>query len=206
MSIALNIFDGEANAFDRALFLALRTGEESADPIGPAWIERGMRDITALGSTAVLAVMTLAAIGFLWLVRDRAAAWLLAVAVGGGGLLHSVLKVWIARPRPDLVPHGTEVVTMSFPSGHATMSTVAFLIGAALVARTQTSRAVKTYLMTVAVLLSLLVGFSRVYLGVHWPSDVLAGWCLGGAWAYLCWSTARRIGKRHTLSRTSPSR
>ena len=104
---------------------------------------------------------------------------------------------WVfSRPRPDLVPHGAEVYTASFPSGHSMMSAVVYLTLGALLARTQSDRSVKTYVLAMAVVLTVLVGTSRVYLGVHWPTDVLAGWALGGAWALVCWSAMTWLQSR----------
>ena len=111
-------------------------------------------------------------------------------------LLSSGLKGLFDRPRPDLVPHAVEVYTMSFPSGHATLSAVTYLTLGALLARVQPRRRVKAYLLGVAVLLAVLIGASRVYLGVHWPTDVLAGWCVGAAWAMLCWTVATWLQRR----------
>ncbi len=117
--------------------------------------------------------------------KGHAALFVLA-SVAGGALISQTMKLAYARPRPDLVPHGAEVFTASFPSGHSMMSAVVYLTLGALLARTQTDRAVKAYILAVAVLLTVLVGVSRVYLGVHWPTDVLAGWALGGVWALIC--------------------
>ena len=108
------------------------------------------------------------------------------VSAAGGVLIGQTMKWAYARPRPDLVPHGAEVFTASFPSGHSMMSAVVYLTLGSLLARSQTNRAVKTYVLATAVLLTVLVGVSRVYLGVHWPTDVLAGWALGGVWALIC--------------------
>jgi undecaprenyl-diphosphatase len=108
------------------------------------------------------------------------------VSVVGGVLISQTMKWAFARPRPDLVPHGAEVFTASFPSGHSMMSAVVYLTLGALLARTQADPAVKTYVLVMAVVLTVLVGASRVYLGVHWPTDVLAGWALGGVWALIC--------------------
>jgi undecaprenyl-diphosphatase len=94
------------------------------------------------------------------------------------------------RPRPELVSHLVEVQTSSFPSGHATLSAVVYLTIGALLAREQKSRRTRLYVMTVAILMALLIGCSRVYLGVHWPTDVLAGWAIGSGWAMLCWIAA----------------
>ena len=115
----------------------------------------------------------------------RGAAFLVVVAVVGGMLLSTGLKLGFERPRPDLVPHGARVYTASFPSGHAMLSAVTYLTLGALLARVQERRRVKAFFIGLAVVLTLLVGVSRVYLGVHWPSDVLAGWCVGAAWAVL---------------------
>ena len=146
-----------------------------------------MRDITALGSTVVLALMVLVVVGFLAMTRRAYAALTVLLSVAGGVLVSQGLKLAFARPRPDLVPHGTEIYTASFPSGHAMMAAVVYLTLGALLARTQPSRSVKVYILVVAVVLAVLVGVSRVYLGVHWPTDVLAGWVLGGVWAFGCW-------------------
>ena len=177
---------GRAPAFDEWLILALRTPGNLADPIGPRWLEEMMRDFTALGSTGVLTLMVLAITGFLALTRKGHAALLVLGSVTGGVLISQTSKWAYARPRPDLVPHGAEVFTASFPSGHSMMAAVVYLTLGALLARTQPDRAVKAYILAMAMLLTALVGTSRIYLGVHWPTDVLAGWALGGLWALLC--------------------
>jgi undecaprenyl-diphosphatase len=177
---------GSAPAFDEWLILALRTPGDLADPVGPAWAEEMMRDFTALGSTGVLTVVVLAIAGFLVMTRKGHAALFVLASVTGGVLVSQATKWAYARPRPDLVPHGAEAFTASFPSGHSMMSAVVYLTLGALLARTQPDRAVKAYVLAIAVMLTVLVGVSRVYLGVHWPTDVLAGWALGGLWALVC--------------------
>jgi undecaprenyl-diphosphatase len=177
---------GSTEDFDEWLILALRSPGDLADPIGPRWLDAMMRDFTALGSTGVLTVMLLAIAGFLAMTRKAHAALFVLASVAGGVLVSQTMKWAYARPRPDLVPHGAEVFTASFPSGHSMMSAVVYLTLGALLARTQPDRAVKVYVLAIAVLLTVLVGVSRVYLGVHWPTDVLAGWALGGVWALVC--------------------
>ena len=179
--------DGGTRAFDEGLLLALRAPGNSADPIGPKWFEEMMRDFTAMGSTGVLALMVLTIAGFLAMTRKGNAALFVLASVIGGVLISQSMKWAYARPRPELVPHGAEVYTASFPSGHSMMAAVVYLTLGVLLARTQTDRIVKAYIVAVAVIVTVLVGTSRVYLGVHWPTDVLAGWALGAAWALLCW-------------------
>jgi undecaprenyl-diphosphatase len=177
---------GSAPAFDEWLIIALRTPGDLADPIGPGWVEEMMRDFSAMGSTGVLTLMVLAIAGFLAMTRKTHAGLFVLASVAGGVLISQTMKWAYARPRPDLVPHSAEVFTTSFPSGHSMMSAVVYLTLGALLARTQADRAAKVYVLAVAVLLTALVGASRVYLGVHWPTDVLAGWALGGLWALIC--------------------
>jgi undecaprenyl-diphosphatase len=184
--LANAVAQGSTHAFDEWLIIVLRTPGDLADPIGPKWIEEMMRDFTALGSTGVLALMVLAIAGFLTMTRKKHAALFVLMSVAGGVLISQTMKWAYARPRPDLVPHGAEVFSASFPSGHSMMAAVVYLTLGALLARTQTDRRVKGYILVVAVLLTVLVGVSRVYLGVHWPTDVLAGWALGGMWALVC--------------------
>jgi undecaprenyl-diphosphatase len=185
--LANEVSDGGTRAFDERVLLALRTPGNLADPIGPRWVEEMMRDFTALGSTGVLILVVLAVGGFLVMTRKGYAALTVVVAVASGVLLSQTMKWAYARPRPELVPHGAEVFTASFPSGHSMMSAIVYLTLGALLARTQSGRGVKVYILSVAVILTVLVGTSRVYLGVHWPTDVLAGWALGGVWALICW-------------------
>lgn len=193
--------EAQAHAFDTSILLAFREAGDPGDPLGPGWLEEAMRDITSLGSTVVLLLITAAAVLYLGLIRRWTDGLFVLVAVGGGQLLSSLLKFGIERPRPDLVSHLAEVHTMSFPSGHAMLSAVTYLTLGSLLARLAPGRAAKIYVLAVAVLATLLVGISRVYLGVHWPSDVLAGWCAGFAWALLCRLAARGVLGRRRRSR-----
>lgn len=174
--------------FDRKLLLSLRNPGDPADPLGSAQLEEAVRDITALGSFTVLTLVTLAAVGFLTVLKRYGEAGTIAFAAIGGQALSETLKAYFDRPRPDFVAHIVETTSASFPSGHAMMSAAIYLSLGAMLARVQTKRRLKTYIHVIAVLITVLVGMSRVYLGVHYPTDVLGGWCLGAAWAILCWS------------------
>jgi undecaprenyl-diphosphatase len=185
--------DTNAHALDTEILLSFREAGRPDDPIGPPWLEGAVRDVTGLGSMIVLVLVTAAAIFYLLLVGKWREALLVLVAVGGGQILSSLLKLGIDRPRPDLVPHLADVQTLSFPSGHAMMSAVTYLTLGSMLAGIAPGHVTKIYVLCVAVLITLLVGVSRIYLGVHWPSDVLAGWCAGFAWAMLCWLVARRL-------------
>jgi undecaprenyl-diphosphatase len=189
IKLAGEVMEGETLAFDNAILLALRSTGNTADPIGPVWLEAVMRDLTALGSTAVLTIITLAMAGLLLITRHPRLSALLVLAVSLGTILSNTLKYVLARPRPDFVAHAVDVHTTSFPSGHAMLSAVTYLTIGALLARDQPFYA-KIYILCVAILVSVLVGISRVYLGVHYPTDVLAGWAIGGAWACLWWLIA----------------
>lgn len=194
--IADEVVEGETHAFDEAVLLAFRTPGDPANPLGPPWLEIIMRDVTALGSTTVLTLITFIVAGFLAMDGKRAAALFVLIATAGGGLLSYALKLGFERPRPDLVAHLVDVSTLSFPSGHAMGAAVTFLTLGVLLVRTESRRRIKAYALAVAVGLTLLVGFSRIYLGVHWPTDVLAGWCAGGAWALLCWILVLLLQRR----------
>lgn len=185
--LAEEMVEGDTRAFDEYVLLALRTSGNLADPIGPRWFEVMTRDFSALGSTGVLFIVTLAVTGYLIIAGKRQFALTVTLAVITGMLLSQTLKWGFARPRPDLVPALATVYTHSFPSGHAMVSAVVYLTLGVLFARTPLRTAIKAYMLFIAILLTLIVGVSRVYLGVHWPSDVLAGWAGGAAWALLCW-------------------
>jgi len=197
VSIAEEVFEGETAAFDRNAILAFRTAGNIADPIGPPWVEEAARDITALGSIIVVVILSGAVIGYLLLLRKRGPALLMLITVAGGTALNDVLKFFFDRPRPDLVLHAAQVFTSSFPSGHAAVSAVVYLTLGALLAKESPSIAVKIYLMAVAIFLVFLIGVSRIFLGLHYPTDVLAGWCIGSAWALTCWLAASRLRRSH---------
>ncbi|BCG91858.1 phosphatase PAP2 family protein [Mesorhizobium sp. 131-2-1] len=188
------------HAFDTEIMLAFRQAGQPDVPIGPAWLEGAVRDITSLGSTSVLVLLTTAVIIYLLLIRRPTTALLMFVAVAGGQVLSSLLKFEVDRPRPDLVSHLVNETSLSFPSGHAMLSAVTYLTLGSMAARFLPGRTTKTFVLGLAILTTLLVGASRVYLGVHWPSDVLAGWCAGFAWAMLCWLVARFLQRRHAVA------
>ncbi len=192
IEVAEEVVEGEAHSVDAAILLALRTGGDLADPLGPRWLEEFARDITALGSPGVLAMLVAAVAVFLALAGRLRTSLFLLLATASGALATALLKQGFHRPRPDLVPHATYVVSASFPSAHAMVSAVVYLTLGALIARMVPQRRLKLYVIAVAALLAGLIGISRVYLGVHWPTDVLAGWAAGAAWALACWVAAQR--------------
>ena len=196
VGIADEVVEGDTLRLDRWLLLALRASGDPGDPLGPAWVEEMFRDFTALGGIGVLGLLTLASVGYLWLQDLRRVAWFVLAAILGGLLLSLALKSGFDRPRPDLVSHGSMVYTSSFPSGHSMLSAVVYLTGGALLAVVHSARSVRVYLIGCSILATLLVGLSRVYLGVHWPSDVLAGWAAGAAWAAACWLAAQWLQER----------
>lgn len=183
IKLASEILEGDRFAFDKAIITGLRQADNLALPAFPDWLTEAMIDITALGGVTVLTLVTIFAVGYLLAIGRHRAALFVAASVSLGGIATKVLKAFFVRERPDLVPHLVPVDSASFPSGHAMNSALVYLTLAALVARTRSHRGVRIYLMSAALGLTLLIGASRVYLGVHWPTDVLAGWGVGAVWA-----------------------
>ncbi len=205
LSIADEVREGETRALDLAVLKSLRVEGRPDTLLGPDWLHVAATDITALGSVAVLALLILLAFALLASLRRWNEGVLLVAGAGGGLLISQGLKLVFGRERPDLAYRAVEAVNASFPSGHAMLSAVVFLTLGVLAARFADRRRVKVLAMGAAVLVSLLVGLSRIYLGVHWASDVLAGWCVGAAWAMLCWLAAVVIQRRFTRRSLEPS-
>lgn len=184
LGLADEVTEGETGEVDRAVILWLRTPGDPADPIGPRWFEEMMRDVTALGGFTFLTLFVVIAVAALAFYRERREAVVLGVSIALAAGVNDLLKLSFDRARPDLVSHGSYVYTHSFPSGHSMLSAATFLTTAAILSSFQTRRRAKAFIFGVAVLLTAAVGVSRVYLGVHWPTDVLGGWTLGAAWAF----------------------
>lgn len=200
LQIADEMIEGEMEAFDRAILMVFRDPANPDVLIGPIWVHEMVRDITALGSFSLLGLMVGGVCAYLVLARMRSAAVFVLVSVLGGTVLSTVLKMGYNRPRPDLSTM-SEQFTASFPSGHAMLSAVTFLTLGALLARFAPTRRLQIFSICGALFLTLLVGMSRLYMGVHYPSDVLAGWCLGSAWALLCTSVAMVLQRRGAVEK-----
>lgn len=191
--IADELREGESFGFDAAILLALRRPGDLGHPIGPVWLTQTFVDLTALGGFTLRWLFGAAAIGFLLDIRRRVEAAWLAASLLGSSLLNVILKAFLNRPRPEIVPHLAASSGSSFPSGHAMVAAAVYLTIGIMLAETQTRPAVKAYLMAFFALVVLLIGASRVYLGVHWPSDVLAGWTVGAVWALAMFAAKRWI-------------
>ena len=196
IELADDVVEGETRDFDEAVLLAFREETDREDPVGPAWVEEIARDVTGLGGTVVLTFATLAVTGFFLLQRKWHFAIYVAAAVASGLVASSLLKAGFDRPRPDLVAHGQHVFTASFPSGHSMLSAIVYLTLGALIAGAQKERTTRLYVLGLAMLLAFAVGVSRVYLGVHWPTDVLGGWAAGTGWAFTCWAVSLHLRSR----------
>jgi undecaprenyl-diphosphatase len=190
------MLEGDLREFDDSVLRMLRSPDDPSVPIGPTWLVQTAIDVTALGGTTVLALLLVIVLGYLALEHRYDAMVLVVIATAGGGLLGEGLKWWFARARPAIVPHLVNVGSASFPSGHSMLALVTYLTLGALLARFIPRRRSRTYCVTVSLVLALLVGLSRIYLGVHYPTDVLAGWSAGLAWALLCWLGARYLQYR----------
>lgn len=188
------VLEGETLQFDRAILLALRQPGDLSVPIGPGWLAHAVDDITALGGVTVLTLVTLLVTAYLLFDRRSRTALFVLLSVLTGWLASTSLKLLVARPRPDIVPHLVDVTDFSFPSGHAMVSAVTYLTLGALLARIQIYRSARVFVMGAGVFLTLIVGMSRIFLGVHYPTDVLAGWCAGAIWALGCWMLLRFLG------------
>ncbi len=203
-NIASEVREGDTKALDTHLLLMLRNAAEPSDPIGSRAVQESLRDVTALGGVTVITlVTTVALLAFLmhrklWHAAIFAGTVLLAFVSSEG------LKDAYNRPRPDLVPHGSYAYSASFPSGHSTLSAAVYLTLAMLISSLEPNRGTKSLVFVVAGLLVVGIGFSRVYLAVHWPSDVLAGWCLGAAWALAAWIVLLRVGGRDDVVGVEP--
>ncbi|MDQ8183251.1 phosphatase PAP2 family protein [Pelagicoccus sp. SDUM812005] len=192
IEVADEVAEEDTKQFDEAILLSLREADDTADPIGPIWFEEAARDITALGSLAVLLIASLGTAVFLLLIGKRHTCLLFVLCALSGVALSQGLKGFYDRARPDLVAHEMHVLTASFPSGHSLLSAVIYLSLGAMLASSQPKILVKSFLIGTSIVLAILVGLSRLYLGVHWPSDVLAGWSAGTAWAIL-WVIVARL-------------
>jgi undecaprenyl-diphosphatase len=183
LAIADEVGESETLPTDRRLLLLLRTPGHPADPIGPRWFEESMRDVTALGGFTILTLLTVVGASVLLFYGKTKQAVVFVATVLAAEISSDLLKLVYDRARPDLVPHGAYVYSHSFPSGHSTVSAAAYLTLVSVIASLDPHRSAKVFLFAIAGLVVLSIGFSRVYLGVHWPTDVLAGWALGAAWA-----------------------
>lgn len=187
VAVANDVSENELQRFDNGLLLLFRQPGDVSAPIGPSWVAQSVVEITTLGGYPVLVTLVTAIAGFLLVYRKFGPAIFMVAAIVSGTVVSQLLKIVYDRPRPDIVDHLVATHTASFPSGHATMSAVVYLTLATMIVRLVDDVAVRIYVILMAVLLTFMVGMSRIYLGVHWPSDVIAGWALGTAWACLSW-------------------
>ena len=190
IELADEVGQGETQQFDVWAVALLRHPQQPALPRGPQWLAEAGRDITALGSNPVLVLLVAAVAGLLCLQGQYKTTALVLLATLSGLVLMLLLKHIFDRPRPDFLSH-LPTMTQSFPSGHSMLAAVVYLSLGALLAQREPVRRIKAYFLCVALGVTFLVGSSRVYLGVHYPTDVLAGWTVGLAWALVWWLVAR---------------
>lgn len=193
LALASEVMEGDTKAVDTAILTALRKTDDPSRPIGPRWLENVLLDLTAIGGPTVLSLVVVSVIGFLVLQTRYRTAIVVGATAASGEIANVVLKTLFVRPRPDVVPHLRDVTSTSFPSGHAMESAIIYLTLGAMLMQLAERRITKIYCIGMAVFVTLVVGISRVYLGVHYPTDVVAGWMFGFFWASLCWIIAKRF-------------
>ena len=190
------VIDGDTQSFDNKILLLLRDVDDPSKALGPERLEYAVRDITALGSFTIVTLITLSVIIFLLLKKEYRSIIYVISSVVGGALIVQILKMFFARERPDVVTHLVSEITMSFPSGHTAISAVVYLSLAVLAFRVEKHHTTRLFIISTALFITFIVGLSRIYLGVHYPTDVLAGWTLGLFWALFCWFVTTLIEKK----------
>lgn len=185
------ISNGSTESIDTWLLRLNRDGGPEFHPAGSIKQQSVMRDITALGSGVILTGFTFLVMLFHFLRREWRTGWFIGLTILFGWFAMEGLKLMYNRERPTAVPHMMTEKSLSLPSGHAMMSTVVFFMLASVYAARINQRGLQIFVYAVAVMLTVLIGYSRVYLGVHHPSDVLAGWLLGLLWVQLAWCVCR---------------
>lgn len=198
LKFASEVSEGDTLAFDKAILIAVRGATDGHGPASDT-LRRLMLDVTTLGNNGMLAMVALLAVGFLIAAGKMRLGALLGAGILLGSAASAVLKLAYDRPRPDVVAHLVDVQTASFPSGHAMNSAVVYLTMAALLARGQKKHGPRIYILGVGIMLTLMIGLSRIYLGVHWPTDVLVGWIFGASWAALLAYAGTRLQQRGTV-------
>jgi undecaprenyl-diphosphatase len=199
-AIASAMSSGRTQGIDERVLLALRRVDDRGIPIGPRWLQTAALELTALGSGVVLVTIVLLVLGYLAIERRFAMLGYVALASFGGMILNTALKTAFARPRPTIVPPLTVVGSTSFPSGHSMIAAAVYLTLGALLARTTTRWRLRLYYLGAALAMTGVIGLTRVYLGVHYPSDVLAGWAAGAAWALACELGAAYLQRRGVVA------
>ena len=194
LALASEVMEGDTTTLDTTILRALRKAGDPSRTIGPAWLQGALLDLTAIGGPTVLWLVVLSVVGFLLLQARYRTALVVMATAASGDVVNLVLKNVFLRPRPDVVPHLRDVSgTTSFPSGHAMESAIIYLTLGAMLMQLAERRVTKIYCIGLAVFLTLVVGITRVFLGVHYPTDVVAGWMFGFFWASLCWIVAKRF-------------
>jgi undecaprenyl-diphosphatase len=190
--------------FDAAVLRTLRRLDDPTMPLGGRWVGDVARDITSLGGTVVLVLVVGLVAAYLAVDRRFRDAVAVAVASVGGVLLGVALKLIFERERPSVVPHLVVVHSASFPSGHSMLSAVIYPTLGALLARFAKRRATQVLPIAAAVGITILVGLSRLILGVHYPTDVLAGWSAGAAWAGASWLAVDGLARKGKVEGRQP--
>jgi undecaprenyl-diphosphatase len=185
--ITVSVASGHVFAFDDGVLLALRRPADLQHPIGPRWFVNVFENFTSLGSSAVTGLVLVIAVIATTATHSYRFGGYLVLNFAGAELLSNGIKVLVARPRPEVVPHLVDAGGFSFPSGHSTLSAATYLAIGLMIASRQPPgprRAMTFFVMAIPIVL---VGFSRLFLGVHFPTDVLGGWLIGGACAVCLW-------------------
>lgn len=193
--IAEIVEQGRADAFDLGLLKALHPDGLRHDTLGSIWANIGAHDLSAMGSISVLAFIVVLGFGLFLGVNRRREAVMLFLAFGGGLVMTVGLQALFHRSRPPLTPEEAAGLNASFPSGHALLSATVYLTLGTLIGRFAERRFVRFYALGTAAVLTVIIGVSRIFLGIHWCTDVLAGWCVGLAWA-LTWRAIALVWER----------
>lgn len=196
VELADDMTEADGQAFDQMVLDTLRPTADPHDAWGPWWLEEAAADLTSLGGIAVLGLFATVAVVFLLIQRKRLSALLLLVGLAGGVALSEGLKAMFDRERPPELYQAVDTINASFPSGHALLSTVFYLTLGVMLTRAFARRRFKAFALGCGVTIALIIGMTRVYLGAHWASDVIAGWCAGAAWAMALWLVSYAMERR----------